>query len=768
MKKTFAVAIACTLSFTSLAAEWIAGPYEPPAESDTAAFFAPARNDVVERTFRTRDVKVLSATWRVAAPGMRDLFVNGERVSSTALPPFTPYRKRVLEETFDVTAHVRKGTENSLRVELGNGWYNLLPLKMWYVYNLREHLATGTPCVRAILEIVYEDGVRETVETDGSWCAARGRVVHNSIYLGVMEDRRLSIEFTQQARVVKGPQGKVVPAGAFPKVVVYDKWSARSVTQLSNNVWLVDMGVNATGTLRARLRGVPKGEKIRFRQGERTWPDGTVNVMTSVAGQIKDPEKGPLFAVAEQRDSVIGDGSPEFSFEPRFTFHVFRYVQVEGMCDAPRPEDFEMCAWSANVKERSHFTCSNERLNKLHEVCRRTFRANLQSVQSDCPGREKFGYGGDIAASAESFRCNWAMGAFYRKTVRDFLDEAADDGLFTETAPFVGIASKSAYPAEGQPPKSFLAVNGTRAAPTGWTLCVPVLVDLLVRYDGDMDIVREAYPALVRFVDILSARYPDDDLPECLGDWIAIEKADAKLTSLAHWHEFVAKTAKFAKLLGKSDDERRLSAHTARIAERFRRLYVKPGGVVNAGLQGEQLFALYHGLLEPKDVPAALGVLKNDIIAHGRSLTTGFFATQYLFETLSANGMADLAGDVATHKGFPGYYYMIDRGATTLWECWDEDACRNVHSNCHPMFGSVEQWLMRYVLGICVAEDAVGCDKVRIVPHAVAGITSASGWLDTPKGRISVNWHVVDGEMKVEKSIPPGIAVVWNLQMRGQ
>ena len=106
--------------------------------------------------------------------------------------------------------------------------------------------------------------------------------------------------------------------------------------------------------------------------------------------------------------------------------------------------------------------------------------------------------------------------------------------------------------------------------------------------------------------------------------------------------------------------------------------------------------------------------------------------------------------------------------ATTLWEDWKEDRCRSVESNCHPMFGSVEQWLMRYVLGICVAEDAVGCDKVRIVPHAVAGITSACGWLDTPKGRITVSWRIVDGEMNVEKSIPPGIAVVRNLQMRGQ
>ena len=750
-KNALAVMISCAVSFASLAAEWIAGSYVPPAESDTEAFFAPARNDVVEREFRTRDVEISSAVWRVAAPGMRDLFVNGERVSPTALPPFTPYRKRVLEESFDVTAQVRKGADNLLRVELGN---------VWYVdrYNLRDHLAIGTPCVKATLEIAYADGVRETVMTDGSWRAARGQVVHNSIYLGVVEDRRLSMDFTQKARVVKGPQGKVVPSGAFPKVVIYDKWTAKSVTQLSNNVWLVDMGVNATGTLKARLRGVPKGEKVRFRQGERVWPDGTVNVMTSVAGQIKDPKKGPLFAIAEQRDSVIGDGSPEFVFEPRFTFHVFRYVQVEGPCAAPRSEDFEMCAWSADVKERSHFTCSNEKLNKLHEVCRRTFRANLQSVQSDCPGREKFGYGGDIACTADAFWLNYDMAEFYRKTLHDFLNEAEDDGLFTETAPYVGIASKSVYPAAGQTPNSIIAEGGTRAGSIGWAVGVPVLVDSLVRYDGDLDSARLAYPALVRYIDLVAKRYPSNDIPECLGDHVAVagEKHYWKLTSLAHWHQFVALTVKFARILGKTADAERLTELAGRIAAKFRADYVHEGGRVGSGLQGEQLFALYHGLIEPGDVPAAYELLKKDVRVNGDALTTGIFATKYMLEYLPLHGDAALAARVVMHDGFPGWFNMLDCGATTLWQQWSAEKCQSVSSNCHPMFGSVDEWLIRHVLGISICDDAVGCDKVRIDPQPIPGVTSASGWLDTPKGRISVSWKLMDGKIDVDFSLPDG------------
>ena len=741
------------LPFVVGAADWIKGSYVRPHEDDVAALCRECRNDVLKRTFRAHDASVAKAEWRVAAVGMRDLFVNGRRVTSTALPPLTIYRKRVLEEVFDVTALVRSGTENELRIELGNGWWNLPPLKMWYSYELWKILPQGEPAVNATLDILYSDGRRESIGTGVDWLSGKGKIVKNSVYLGVKEDAGLAPDGEWSvAQKASGPKGGIFPAGDFPKTVVYDRWNAKSVRQVMKGVWVVDFGVNFAGTFRAKLRGVPRGRLVTFRAGERLNDDKTVNVSTAVAGQIKNPDRGPLFDVAEQRNEWVSPGEDETVFEPRFTFHVFRYVQIAGLSSAPSASDFEALAWSADVKDCSGFTCSNEKLNRLHEICRRTFRANLQSVQSDCPGREKFGYGGDIAGSAESFRVNWSMAPFYRKVIRDFLDEAAEDGIFTETAPYVGIGSRPVLPAS--------ETGGRNVSPMGWTLGVPVMADVLLRYDGDIDIVREAYPALVRFADIISARYPDDDIPACLGDWIAIEKADTKLSALAHWHEFLSKTARFARVLKKGDDAARFAARAEKVAERFRRLYLKDGGVVNNGVQGEQLFALYNGLVAESDVPSALAVLERDIVAHGRSLTTGFFGTQYLFEYLSANGKAALAGDVATHEGYPGYFHMMDCGATTLWEAWDEKQCLNVHSNCHPMFGSVEQWMIRYLLGICVAEDAIGCDRVRIVPHAVAGVTSASGWLDTPKGRISVSWKLVDGKMQVEKSVPAGIAVL--------
>lgn len=734
---------------------WIAGDYEPPTGTNDAAFFEPAPNPIVRKTFRAANSPVARAVWRVATPGMRDLFINGVRVTPTALPPWTPYAKRVLEESYDVTHLVRAGEMNTLTAELGNGWYNPLPLRMWYVYNLRDYLEIGAPCIRATLEIAHADGTKASIATDATWRAAEGKVIKNSVYLGVVEDGRRQVRETGTARVVRGPRGKIVPAGDFPKTVIFSRRAAKRVTSVTNNVWLVDFGVNATGTIRVKLHNVKDGQKVFFRAGERIWPDGSVNPRSAVAGQIKKPERGPLFAVAEERDSVICPDAAEYVFEPRFTFHVFRYVQVEGLTEAPRVEDFEALDWSADIKDSASFTCSNPRLNQLHEICRRTFRANLQSVQSDCPGREKFGYDGDVSCTAESFFCNYAMDAFYRKMVRDYLDEAEDDGLFTETAPFVGIASNPAIPGK----------NGkkSRAAPIGWAAGVPVLLDTMVRYTGDLEILREAYPALTRYIKILENTYPDNMVSKCLGDWIAVpdQKADTSLSGIAHYHQFVTLTAKFARLLGKTEDATWLTERADSIARSWRQAFYCGNGLVGRGVQGEQIFALYNHLLPKDDELSAYLLLKRDIAARGDALSTGIFGTQYLLEYLSSHGDADLAGRIVTHEGFPGWFSMLDAGATTLWEDWELERNVDAHSNCHPMFGSCEQWFLRYVLGIAVAEDAVGCDRVRLQPHAVAGVTSASGHLDTPHGRISISWKLdPNGKMQVTKQIPNGITIV--------
>ena len=726
-------------------AEWITGSYVVPGEDDYAAHFADAPAPVLKRDFTLAAKPVKRAVWRIAAPGMYDASVNGKRVNAVALPIWTAFDRRVLEDEYDVTALV-KGGANTLALELGNGWWNPLPMKMWGRYNLRDTLPHGTPAAKATLEVEYADGTAERVVTDGAWLAAEGPVLRNNLYLGEKHDARRTASEWKAARIAKDPpKGAVLPRGEMPPVVVYDRWKARSVAALPDGRWLVDMGVNFAGTLRATLKGTHDGDMVTFRYGELKYPDGTVNVMTAVCGQQKLSAVNPP-GLAEQKDTVICPAAKSFVYEPRFTFHGFRYVEVSGLREAPKPDDFEALAWSADVKDSAAFECSDPKINRLRDICRRTFRSNLQGVQSDCPARERFGYGGDLAASAESFILNYDMAAFYRKVMRDRCDMEAIHGVFTSTSPAV-------FPESG--------MQGVRSGKGdlrfGWAVDVPIVADLLLRYYGDMDAVREAYPFLRRFLVDCAEAFDVNRVPPCIGDHEALEKADVVTTAQCHYHQFLMLTAKFARLLGETADAARFEATARELEAVFAAAarYVPAKGFVGNGRQGEECFAIYHKMLPPDDLDAAYGILRSDMIAHDYALSTGIFSTQYLLEVLTARGDAEIAGKVLTHKGFPGWYNMLDNGATTLWETWAQSD--NIYSQNHPMFGSCAAWLMRGILGIKVAEDAIGCDKVSITPHAVAGITWAKGHIDTPKGRISVSWRLENGQLKVDKVLPPGV-----------
>lgn len=728
---------------TAFAAEWITGSYVVPGEDDYVTHFEDAPNPVLSRAFALDDKPMKRAVWRIASPGMYDATVNGVRVNAVALPVWTAFDCRVLEDEYDVTALVKAGG-NTLTLELGNGWWNPLPMKMWGRYNLRRTLPHGTPMAKATLEVAYADGTAARIVTDGDWQTAAGPVLRNNLYLGEKRDarRRVAADWRPARIAADAPKGKALPRGEMPPIVIYDRWKAKSVTALPGGRWVVDMGANFAGTLRATLKGTHDGDVVTFRYGELLYPDGTVNVMTGVCGQQKNAEVDPP-GVAEQKDTVICPATELFTYEPRFTFHGFRYVEVTGLRAAPSPEDFEALAWSADVKDSASFTCSDAKINQLREVCRRTFRSNLQGVQSDCPARERFGYGGDLAATAESFILNYDMAAFYRKVVRDRCDMEALHGVFTSTTPAV-------FPENG--------LQGlSKDYRFGWGVDAPILVDLLLRYYGDTKTMRETYPSLRRFLLHCAEAFDVNHVPPCIGDHEALAKADPVTTAQCHYHQFLKLTAKFARLLGETADAARFEATARELEGVFAAAsrYVPVRGFVGNGWQGEECFAIYHGMLPPDDLDAAYGLLKDAVARHGYALSTGIFSTQYLLEILLARGDAEIAGKVLTHKGFPGWYNMLDNGATTLWETWA--GSDNIYSQNHPMFGSCAAWLMRGILGIRVAEDAVGCDKVRIEPHAVAGVTWAKGHLDTPKGRISVSWRIEDGKPKVEKSIPAGI-----------
>lgn len=746
MRKTGISALLALSAFRLvLAAEWIAGAYSPPAEDDYDGFFADAPATVLGRRFPVpSDAKGVAL--KLAVAGMCDVHVNGVRITPVPLSAWTDYAVRILEDSYDLTPYVQKGGENEIRLEIGNGWYNPLPWKMWGNLNLRKHLAVGVPCVRGSVEIVRSDGAVDVLPTDSNWMAAEGSMVFNSIYRGEKRDFRRDVSRWSAARIVEGPKGEVLPRGDFPHIAIVERLKPKSVVRQGDGRLLVDFGVNIAGNIRLVLRDTVEGQHVICRYGESLWGDGTLNPMSAVCGNIKDSSLSP-HGIAEQRDECVCRAAAKAVFEPRFAFHAFRYAEISGLPYEVPCDDVEACVWSSDVKARGAFRCSNDKLNKLHEVCLRTFRNNLHSVQSDCPGREKFGYGADIAVTAESYFLNYDMASFYRKTVRDFLDAAKPDGWFTECAPFNGI--------HGGAPSG----ASERAGPIGWAVAVPVLLDAIVRYDGDMSIVKESFPALKRYVANLERAWPEGVADRCLGDWQAIVPVQPHISATAHYYQFVALSAKLARRIDATAEADALDSLASKVAQAFRKSFVRDYGVYWAGCPGAQAYGLYHeGLLNPAQSKASLRTLKEELLAIGYANTCGLFGTQYLLEVLGSNGAMDLAGKIVLNGRSAGWMSMLERGATTLWENWYGTS--GSHSLDHPMFGSVEQWFYRHLLGIQVCGDAVGCDKVRVDPKPCPGVSWAEGYLDTPKGRISVSWHL-DGDGRLVKSvdIPEGCVV---------
>ena len=585
---------------------------------------------------------------------------------------WTPYDKTIYAKTFTVKA---ASPTVEVVVRLGNGFYNLPPLRFWGHRLFREVVAHGRPCFKLAI-----DGVEKPLE----WKWRKTNVIRNSVYLGTEIDatRPESAEW-KPAATVTGPKGTIRP---WPETdMCVDGVQAGTARWLKEGeVQVVDFGVNASGVPDFFFKNEARGTRIEIVYGERLNADGTVNVLTQTAGQIKRGNGGPGAPhVACQRDAYVCGGAACERFSPPFTWHIFRYAEIRGAKHLLGAGDAARTVRSMlSLKEKAPaakaFQTKSKDLVAIHEMCRRTFRANMiGGVQSDCPGRERLGYGGDIVSTYEAYMLNWDMRALYLKVLQDFADEASDDGWITETAPYVGIAVKG---------------EGGRSGPVSWALAVPELIDGLLRHYNETKAL-DYYPVCARYIRQLAAKHPDGLIPQCIGDHEALQRAPDGVTATAHWYRFVSLTTGFAKRLGRLDDAAEFAMLAAKIKAAFAAKYVKDGVVAN-GTQSAQAIGLYLGLVPQGQVAAAERRLVAAIEEKGYGPTTGIFSTRYMLMYLSEHGRRDVAEKIVLHRDFPGWLHMLDRDATTLWETWKESD--NIYSNCHPMFGSVDEWILRF------------------------------------------------------------------------
>lgn len=734
-------------------ARWIAdGSKAPDREED---FYKDDPVPLFRKTFHPRKT-VREARLYIAGLGYYEASLNGQRVGDRLLDPgWTNYGKQILYSTYDITSLIVSG-ENAIGVMLGNGYYNPLPMRIFKP--LREYLTIGRPCLKAQLRIRYADGSVETICTDESWKTTTGPVMRNNVYLGEYYDARNEIpawdtcpfddgRWSQAVQLEEPPTGQLV-AQMQPPIREMDVIKPVRMTEVRSGEFVFDMGQNFAGVTRIRVRG-PKGTTIKIRYGEDVYSDGSLNVMTSVAGQQKrvwdaDREAAGQPQTAWQEDVYTLKGEGEEIWSPRFTFHGFRYVEITGWPGRPSLSEVEGLRLSADVQRNGYFECSNPMLNRLDKVLDYTFQSNLFSVQSDCPAREKLGYGGDIVGTARTFCWFYDMENFYRKTLHDFANDQRPEGGMTETAPYNGIADMGL---------------GDNSGPIGWQLAFAFMQKQLYEYYGDLRTIKVFYPTLRRQVEFLRSKAKGNLIDNCINDHESLEERVPALFATAHYYHHVILLAEFAELTGRSKDAQVYSRLATDIKDTFIKEFLKPetGEVANA-TQAAQAFALFYGLVPESQKEAVFTVFLQSIAKWDGHIASGIFGVPAILEVLRQNNRNDIAYEMVTKKDFPGWGYMLESGATTLWETWKYSD--NVYSQNHPMFGSVGEWFYQSLGGITPA--APGFSKIHIKPQPAGDLTWVNCTYKSVNGPITSNWKKEGNTFELQVTIPANTsAQIW-------
>ena len=700
----------------------IVGQVPPPAYRS-----APAAMPVFARHFEVGK-PVRSARLYATGLGVGAATVNGQAVTDAVLEPAnTDYGQRVEYATYDVTGLLRSGT-NAIGVQLGNGMYNNPSTPGRY-----QKFSAGarTPQLLAQLEVTYTDGTSSLVGSDESWRTTLGGTTFSSWYGGEDFDaRRLGPEWDQPAADLTGWSAAAastspipaehLSARSAPPVKAVETVRAKAITQPKPGTYVVDLGVNIAGWQELRVSG-PAGATVTMRPSELLNADGTVNQSTTGS---------PIY----DRYTLSGNGIE--TWHPRFAYHGFRYLQLEGLPSAPTPDTVTGLVLRAANGQAGSFDSSHELLNQVHGIIDRAIQGNMYSVLTDCPHREKLGWLEEDHLVFDSVARNYDVAAYYRSLVRNMAEAQTGDGLVPDIAPEYTVFN-----------------GGFRDDPNWGGALVLAPLELFHTY-GDTEVLKTYYPNMVRYLDYLGGRAQGNLLDFGLGDWIAFDQSTPTgVTASYAYHQLAAGMAEIARALGKSDDATRWTGLADTIAGAFNGKYLdRSRHTYGSGSQASDAFALDMGVVPADERQAVLDHLVNAIAANGFHLTVGEIALPSVFRVLSGAGRDDVVYAVATQTGNPSYGYQVVHGATSLTENWDGPTSGD--SQNHFMLGAIDEWFTSGLAGIKAAPGSIGYARLVIKPAALGDLTRVDGSYRTPYGEVVSDWTRDGQAFGLEVTIP--------------
>ncbi|MGP4028306.1 family 78 glycoside hydrolase catalytic domain [Actinomadura sp. 3N407] len=668
--------------------------------------------------------RVRTARLYATALGVLDITVNGRPVSDAVLePPYSTFSERLVYSTYDVTKLLRRGG-NTVQVELGTGMAHVPPTPGRYQKLTRSD---GPPTFLGQLEITYTDGSREVVASDTSWRTALGATTFTSWYGGEDHDARRTPENWSDAVRVASPAATLA-ARMSPPIEPVGVVRAKKITELRDGVHVIDLGTNIAGWPELRVSG-PAGTTVTMRPGELLNGDGTVSQHTTGS---------PIWDTYTLSGTLSGTQSGEGTetWHPRFCYHGFRYLQLEGLPAAPDEDTVTGIVLRAANEKAGSFTSSHGLLNDIHKIIDRAVQGNMYSVLTDCPHREKLGWLEQANLVFPAVARNYDVAAYYGSIVRNIAEAQTGDGLVPDIAPEFTVFS-----------------GGFRDDPN-WGNVIVFAPWQMYRAYGDVATLHTYYPNMVRYVDYLSGKADGHLLDYGLGDWIAFDDSTPKgVTATFGYHRAVTALARIAKVIGKDDDAAKYESLAGEIGSAFHAKYAT-GDTYGSGSQACDALALDMGAVPSGKKDAVLAHLVDSIKAEGYHLTVGEISLPSVFYVLSAAGRHDVIHAFATQTGNPSYGYQVVHGATSLTENWDGPTSGN--SQNHFMLGAIDEWFHAGLAGLGQTDDSIAYETLLIRPAVVGDITRAAATYETPRGHAAASWRRTGRKLRLEVTVPPG------------
>ncbi len=685
----------------------------------------------LRRTFPV-NAPVRSATLYITALGLYEARLNGKRVGDHALAPeWTDYRKRVVYQAYDVTALLHAG-DNTLGALLADGWY-------------AGHLGNGgfqeygtTPALLAQLEITHADGNVDTIVSDSAWKTHASPVLMGDFMFGEIYDARAELPawdlagFDDKAwtpATVRDENPRALNAQTMPPVRQTAERKPIALTEPSPGKWTFDLGQNMVGVVRLKV-SAPAGTRLTLRHAEVLNPDGTI-----YTANLRN---------APSTDTYICRGGGEEIWQPRFTFHGFRYVELTGLPDKPAADAVTGIVLGTDNPRAGSFTCSNPQLNQLVSNIEWGQRGNYLSVPTDCPQRdERLGWMGDAQVFVRTATVVADVAAFFTKWLVDVDDAQDAAGAFSDVSPRRGAGV-------GTP------AWGDAGVICPWTIYAAY---------GDRRVLERHLPAMTKWIEWCllhsTGLLRDHDRGSDYGDWLSVGADTPKdVIGTAFFAYSTHLVARSYRALGDQANADKYEQLFADIRAAFNKAYVGPDGRIKGDTQCVYLMALRFELLADDEREKAVQYLADDIAAKGNHLSTGFIGVGYLLPVLANGGKLDLAYTLLNQDTFPSWLFSVKQGATTIWERWDGWTpdkgfqSPGMNSFNHYSLGSCGEWLYDTVAGIDWDADAPGYKHLVIRPRPGGGLTSVKAGLHTVYGQVGSAWSMADGKFIYDLTIP--------------